>query len=104
MVTPRTRANGLGAISKLDLENQVEEVAAAFGLKSNPNAALIFDSSVLPPRSERTLAAAKSHARNAASAPRCDRRDIAHEWRENPSRKHAVRADRISTPARKVLR
>lgn len=55
MVTNRTRSNGLGAINKLDLENQVEGVAQAFGLKSPVNADLIFNSSFLPPRSERQL-------------------------------------------------
>jgi ABC-type nitrate/sulfonate/bicarbonate transport system substrate-binding protein len=53
MVTPRTKSNGLGAINKLDLENQVEGVAMAFGLKNPVNADLIFNSSFLPPRGDR---------------------------------------------------
>jgi NitT/TauT family transport system substrate-binding protein len=51
--TEFAHANGLGAINKLDLENQVEDVSAAFGLKTRPNADLIFNSSFLPPKSER---------------------------------------------------
>lgn len=53
MLTERTRANGLGAVSKLALENQVEYVTEAFKLKSKPNPDLIFNSSFLPPRAER---------------------------------------------------
>jgi NitT/TauT family transport system substrate-binding protein len=53
LLTERTKSSGLGAISKLDLENQVDYVTEAFGLKSRPNADLIFNSSFLPPRSER---------------------------------------------------
>lgn len=52
--TPFARSNGLGAINKLDLENQVEDVVNAFALKVRPNADLIFNSSFLPSRSERT--------------------------------------------------
>lgn len=47
------RSNGLGAISKPALETQVDEVSAVFNLKTKPNADLIFNSSFLPPRSER---------------------------------------------------
>ena len=51
--TDFAHANGLGAISKADLENQVEQVAAAFGLKTKPNPDQIFNSSFLPPKAER---------------------------------------------------
>jgi NitT/TauT family transport system substrate-binding protein len=51
--TPFARSSGLGAISKVDLENQVDDVTAAFGLKAKPNADLIFNSDFLPPRQER---------------------------------------------------
>jgi NitT/TauT family transport system substrate-binding protein len=51
--TEFARSNGLGAISKLDLENQVDDVAAAFNLGSKPNPDLIFNSDFLPPRGER---------------------------------------------------
>ena len=53
MLTDRTKSSGLGAISKLDLENQVDFVTDSFGLKTRPNADLIFNSSFLPPRGER---------------------------------------------------
>jgi len=51
--TDFAHANGLGAINKQDLENQVDQVAAAFALKTKPNADQIFNSSFLPPKSER---------------------------------------------------
>ena len=51
--TPFSRANGLGAVSKPDLERQVEAVSAAYGIKNKPDADLIFNSAFLPPRSER---------------------------------------------------
>jgi ABC-type nitrate/sulfonate/bicarbonate transport system substrate-binding protein len=52
-LTERTRLDGLGAIDKRILERQVDDVASAFTLKSMPNADLIFNSSFLPPKSER---------------------------------------------------
>ena len=51
--TDTARSSGLGAINKLALENQVEEVTTAFGLKARPNPDLIFNSEFLPPRAER---------------------------------------------------
>ena len=51
--TDFAHANGLGAINKQDLENQADQVAAAFALKTKPNADQIFNSSFLPPKSER---------------------------------------------------
>lgn len=63
VVTPTTRAEGVGAISKLRLDNQVDDVARAFGLKTPPSSDLIFNSSFLPPRAERTLPAAILAAR-----------------------------------------
>ncbi len=44
---------GLGAINKHDLDNQVGEVAAAFHLKTKPNADRIFNLNFLPPKAER---------------------------------------------------
>lgn len=52
--TDTARSSGLGAINKLVLENQVEEVTTAFGLKTRPNPDLIFNSDYLPPRQART--------------------------------------------------
>ena len=53
MLTERTRSAGLGAINKLVLENQVDEVTTSFNLKTKPNADLIFKSSFLPSRGDR---------------------------------------------------
>ena len=52
-----TRAHGLGDIRKLTLEQQVDEVADVFGLKNKPSADAIFNSSMLPARSERSIKA-----------------------------------------------
>jgi NitT/TauT family transport system substrate-binding protein len=57
VVTPITRADGVGAINKLRLDNQVDDVARAFGLKTPPSSDLIFNSAFLPPRSERMFPA-----------------------------------------------
>jgi len=54
---PDTRGHGLGDIRKLLLEQQVDEVAEVFGLRSKPSADAIFNSSMLPARSERTIQA-----------------------------------------------
>jgi len=51
--TETARSGGLGAINKVALETQVDEVTAAFGLKIKPNADLIFNSDFLPPRGDR---------------------------------------------------
>jgi NitT/TauT family transport system substrate-binding protein len=51
--TPATRGEGLGAIRKLRLDNQVDDVALAFGMKSKPSPDLIFNSSFLPAAGER---------------------------------------------------
>ena len=50
-----TRGHGLGDIRKLTLERQVDEVADVFGLKVKPASDAIFNTSMLPSRSERTL-------------------------------------------------
>lgn len=55
VVTPVTRSDGLGAISKLRLDEQVDDVAKALALKNPPSPDLIFNSSFLPSRSERQL-------------------------------------------------
>lgn len=57
VVTGATRSDGLGAISKLRLDNQVDDVARAFGLKTPPSSDLIFNSGFLPARAERQLPA-----------------------------------------------
>ena len=55
-----TRGHGLGEIRKLTLEQQVDEVADTYGLKTRPSADAIFNSSMLPARSERILPAPKA--------------------------------------------
>ncbi|MDM0016072.1 ABC transporter substrate-binding protein [Variovorax saccharolyticus] len=52
-----TRSHGLGDIKKLLLEQQVDEVAEVFGLKTRPSADAIFNSSMLPARNERSIKA-----------------------------------------------
>ena len=58
VVTPSVKSNGLGAVSKLRLDTQVDDVAKAFGLKTPPSSDVIFSSMFLPSRSERELPAA----------------------------------------------
>ena len=55
IVTPTAKASGIGAIDKLRFEGQVDDVVAAFALKQRPDTEMLFDSSFLPPRSERTI-------------------------------------------------
>lgn len=50
-----TRSHGLGDIKKLTLEQQVDEVVDVFGLKVKPASDAIFNTSMLPSRSERIL-------------------------------------------------
>ena len=53
ILTGRTRESGLGAIDKLTLDLLVDNIASAVQLKSRPNPDLVFNSSFLPPKSER---------------------------------------------------
>jgi ABC-type nitrate/sulfonate/bicarbonate transport system substrate-binding protein len=53
MLTARSYSNGIGSISKLVLDTQVDDVASTFGTKVKPNPDVIFNSSFLPPKSER---------------------------------------------------
>ena len=53
MLTERTRANGLGGLDPATLERQVEDVSAAFGLKTQPGADQIFSGTYLPARTDR---------------------------------------------------
>lgn len=53
IVTDYTRSNGVGQISKLKLEQQVDDITLAFGLKTKPSPDILFNSSFLPARSER---------------------------------------------------
>jgi NitT/TauT family transport system substrate-binding protein len=51
--TPNTRSDGLGSIRKLKLDNQVDDIVMAFGLKTRVSPDGIFNSSFLPSRGER---------------------------------------------------
>ncbi|MGJ7544685.1 ABC transporter substrate-binding protein [Variovorax sp. LT1R16] len=55
VAAPDTRAHGVGDIRKLLLEQQVDEVAEVFGLKTRPSADAIFNGSMLPARGERMV-------------------------------------------------
>lgn len=55
IATPTARSDGLGAISKLRLENQIEQVVQALKLTGSPNPDQIFNSAFLPPRGERSF-------------------------------------------------
>ena len=55
VVTPYVRNAGLGAINKLRLDNTIEQVVAAFGIKSQVSPDGIFDSRFLPSVAERRL-------------------------------------------------
>ncbi|RZI64451.1 MAG: ABC transporter permease, partial [Variovorax sp.] len=57
VAAPDTRSHGIGDIRKLTLEQQVDEVAEVFGLKTKPSADAIFNSAMLPARSERMVKA-----------------------------------------------
>ena len=51
--TDFAHANGLGAIDKAVLANQVDQLATTFALKTKPNAEQLFNASFLPPKAER---------------------------------------------------
>ncbi len=53
ILTARTKASGLGAIEMATLERQIEYVNSAVKLKSKPEAAMLFNTSFLPPQAER---------------------------------------------------
>lgn len=53
--TPIARKDGLGAINKLRFDNTIDRTVAAFGIKNPVSPDGIFNSSFLPPSSERKL-------------------------------------------------
>ena len=53
MDTANTRSNGLGVVNKMRLDNQVDDIDLAFGLKTKPSSDLIFNSNFLPRASAR---------------------------------------------------
>jgi len=55
VVTPSAKANGLGAINKLRLDSTIDQVVAAFGIKTPVSPDGLFDSSFLPPAGARKI-------------------------------------------------
>ena len=55
IATPDFKSNGIGAINKVRLEDNVVQISQAFGLKVTPDPDQIFNSSFLPSRSERQV-------------------------------------------------
>ena len=53
IVTPVTRADGIGAYDRERLARNIAQVAKAFGLARTPELADIYDDRFLPPRDER---------------------------------------------------
>lgn len=56
IVSPNTRAQGLGDIDMARLDKQIDDVSAAFNLKSKPTAATLFNPAFLPSKRDRMLA------------------------------------------------
>jgi len=55
METPAVLQNGIGGIDPQRFQTSIEQVSKVFGLKTTPDASALFDSSFLPPKSERML-------------------------------------------------
>jgi len=53
--TPVARSTGLGSINKLRFDNTIDRTVAAFGIKNQVSPDGIFNSSFLPPASDRKL-------------------------------------------------
>jgi NitT/TauT family transport system substrate-binding protein len=55
MITPETKALGIGDIDDKRMTNAIATVADAYGLARKPEISEVFDRSFLPPRAEREL-------------------------------------------------
>jgi NitT/TauT family transport system substrate-binding protein len=55
LITPATRANGVGAMDLEKLNGGLKKIAEGFGLSATPTAADIYDDRFLPPIEDRTL-------------------------------------------------
>ncbi len=53
ILTPEARANGLGAVDSMRLEETIDQIGLTFAFKAKPKAEDIFDPSFLPPAAER---------------------------------------------------
>jgi NitT/TauT family transport system substrate-binding protein len=55
IITPATKANGIGAVDKARLERQIDTIVEAFSLPAKPTVDSIYDGQYLPPAAERKL-------------------------------------------------
>ena len=55
LITPEVRANGLGAVDNVRLEESIEQLALTQPFKVKPKPEAVFDSSFLPPLAERRM-------------------------------------------------
>ena len=55
IVTPATKAHGLGAVDDAQFAEQVDDIVEAFGLSSRPDPKLLYTNSFLPAQKERSL-------------------------------------------------
>jgi NitT/TauT family transport system substrate-binding protein len=55
ILTPEVRANGLGAVELVRLEQSLEQIALVYTFKARPKPEDIFDASFLPPPAERKV-------------------------------------------------
>jgi NitT/TauT family transport system substrate-binding protein len=55
ILTPEVRADGLGAIELVRLEQSIEQIALVYTFKAKPKPEDIFDASFLPPSGERKV-------------------------------------------------
>jgi len=55
VLTPETKAQGLGAVDRKRFEASIDDVVAAYGLKSRPDGEALFSSSYLPAAKERAV-------------------------------------------------
>ena len=55
IITPATKANGIGAVDRARLERQIDTIVEAFSLPAKPSVDSIYDGQYLPPAAERKL-------------------------------------------------
>lgn len=55
VVTPETRANGLGGVTEERMKSSLAETMVAYSLKAMPNAAALFNPAFLPPKADRMI-------------------------------------------------
>jgi NitT/TauT family transport system substrate-binding protein len=55
IITPEVRANGLGGVEAVRLEESIDQIGLVYTFKAKPKADDIFDASFLPPAEERKV-------------------------------------------------